>query len=107
MTVRRTSIEAYHDIIETGRHGKQVDQVLAFVRWAAGHGIPDVTRREISVGIRIEVAVIPDRVSALLRAERLVEGDKRKCSITGRLVNTVKLKPPEPVQGDLGLGGAS
>jgi DNA-binding IclR family transcriptional regulator len=100
MTVRQTSIESYYMNEESGLHGDQADRVLRFITWAQRNGWPNLSRREIATATGIETSAIPRAVLDLVKAELVVEDEKRPCTLTGRLVNTVRLAP---AQGELSL----
>lgn len=91
MTVATTSREAYHSIRAEGREAAQKEQILEVVKDTAatwGHGM---TRREISYQTGIEPGAVGGRVNALIAEGRLVDAEKRNCTVTGRLVKEVRL----------------
>lgn len=86
--VALTSIAAYHDIQADGTEARQIDRVLAHIE-----DCPGCTRKEIAVALRIDPGSVAPRVATLLTDEQIVEGEPRRCAISGRTVKTLWAKP--------------
>lgn len=89
MGVAETSRLAYYGVQADGTEKCQKEKIIAALK-NAGRGL---TRRELSVATGIEPGAIGGRVNALVAADKLVDGDKRECSVTGKWVKEVRLAP--------------
>ncbi|CAJ0705927.1 hypothetical protein [Ralstonia holmesii] len=84
--VTPTSIDAYHS---SGRRnvGKlQCDRIVEYVERAG-----TATIAEMAQALHMEKSSVSGRRNELIAAGRLVLGGRRKCTVTGRYVQCVKL----------------
>ncbi len=82
-----TSLSAYSELKETGKGSRQADLIISKL----SHG-RDYTLREIQQITGLEINVISGRVNDCKHAGLLVHTPKkRNCSVTGKLVQPVKL----------------
>jgi len=86
MSVRDTSIEAYHAHVESGAFSRQEKVLLK-----AFHYHIDYSRSELSEATGIKVSSVCGAVFALVQRGVLVEGPKRPCKITGVTIRPVAL----------------
>lgn len=93
--VREASIDAYRDMSDTGKLGKQAQTILGAMR--AGR---DYSLQELSRLTGIAINAISGRCNDMKKVGLLVEASGRKCSITGRTVHPVCLPS---AQGELVL----
>ena len=84
--MRKTSSQAYKELIESGRQHTQCEVIMAFLKNGGGF-----TLKELSRNLNIEINAISGRVNDLKKAGKLVEYSKRKCTITQRTVIPVGL----------------
>lgn len=85
--VQESSLEAYSDLKSSGKQLKQTELILSGLSPNR-----DYTLREIQRITKFEINVISGRVNDLKKSGDLVHaGAKRICSITGKLVQPVKL----------------
>jgi len=82
--VADTSAIAYRELVESGRHGTQVRQILDLL-----DGSDPMTLREIQKKTGMDINAVSGRVNDLKKQGLLFEWHKRKCSVTGRLVTPV------------------
>lgn len=82
--VRDTSIEAYHEHVDTGHFSRQQRQLLAAI-----HDQQDYSRLELSDATGIRLSSVCGAVHELVGRGVLVEGAKRPCKISGRTINPV------------------
>ncbi len=87
--VRESSLAAYHQGAQT--FGRQESIILAAIQPSR-----DYTRRELAAITGIETSTISARVNALIACGALNEiASARKCSISRKTVNTVRLPPAQ------------
>jgi hypothetical protein len=84
VTVRDSSIEAFHDHVESGKFSRQQRQILAAMQPGQFY-----SRLEISELSGIRLSSVCGAVNALVKRGVLVEGSKRPCVITGVNINPV------------------
>jgi hypothetical protein len=98
MNIANTSIEAYNEHKATGKVGAQANTILEKMR-------PNVnySRKELSKIIGIELSSICGRVNELLALGLLVEDAQRKCLITGRKINPVRIRNDDDNNSNLSL----
>jgi len=85
MTVRLTSRIAYKDITESGNANTQ-RRIICEIIWAEGEAM---SLREISKATGYDINAVSGRVNDLKKSNMLHEHNKRKCSITDRLITPV------------------
>ena len=93
--VADTSIDCYHAIQREGGLSRQQSVILAAVRRDRDYSLQEL----VSI-TGLQVNVISGRAFELKASGRLVPGETRRCSVTGRTVHPVRL-PQLPVQGGL------
>ena len=93
MSVATTSIDAYIEHRQTGKLGCQAMEIFEFMK---RHPNRDWSRSELSEAIDIRLSSVCGRVNEMLDAFVLEAGQKRKCQITGKTVNPVKLNKNVP-----------
>lgn len=91
MSVRETSIQALHTIQGNGRAVRATDKILQALK-ANPWGL---TRREIEARTGLRTNQVSGRVRELLNQKRAMEDGQRVCSITGSMVNVVRLAPAQ------------
>lgn len=91
--VADTSIDAYHQLIETGKESTQIKTIYEFV--CKFH---PCSRRQIHKATGIELGAVAGRCNALTKAGLLKEEKIGECQITGK-----KVKLLEPIQKQLRL----
>lgn len=84
--VRETSLNAYRDIESTGKVGAQAKSILGYIKPGRNYSL-----QEISKLTGYPINVVSGRCNDLKKAGELIEAPQRKCSITGRTVNPVRL----------------
>ena len=85
MSISTTSIEAFNDINSDGRSASQKNMILDTLDEI---GKP-LSAREVSNITGIEINAVSGRINDLKKDGLLVEAEKRKCSISHRLVTPV------------------
>ena len=85
MSISTTSIEAYNDINSDGTSATQKNMILDTLDEI---GKP-LSAREVSQITGIEINAVSGRINDLKKDGLLVEAEKRKCSITHRMVTPV------------------
>jgi predicted transcriptional regulator len=85
MNISTTSIEAYNDINSDGTSATQKNMILDTLDEI---GKP-LSAREVSNITGIEINAVSGRINDLKKDGLLVEAEKRKCSISHRLVTPV------------------
>jgi len=85
MNISTTSIEAYNDINSDGRSATQKNIILDTLDTIA----KPLSAREVSNITGIEINAVSGRINDLKKDGLLVEAEKRKCSISHRLVTPV------------------
>jgi|TARA_R110001599_G_C12026677_1_gene639593 AraC-like DNA-binding protein len=89
MTTTQTSRLAYKEINEEGTSRNQKDRILDMVnRDNTGNGM---SLREISAFTGIEINAVSGRVNDLKNERKLKTINKRKCSLSKRLISPVML----------------
>ena len=92
MTITTTSKLAYKQINEDGTSMNQKDVIMEAIESYCNMEYYDgkgVSLQEIRVLTGIEINAVSGRVNDLKRDERLKTTEKRKCSVTNRLVSPV------------------
>ncbi|MFV0916070.1 MarR family transcriptional regulator [Ralstonia nicotianae] len=84
--VQATSIDAYHSRSRRTIGQAQCDRIVEYVERAG-----TATIAEIAQALHIEKSSVSARRNELIAAGRLVLTDDRKCAVTGRYVQCVKL----------------
>jgi uncharacterized membrane protein len=84
--VTETSIDAYHSRSRRTIGQAQCDRIVEYVQRAG-----TATIAEIAQALHIEKSSVSARRNELIAARRLVLARDRKCSVTGRYVQCVKL----------------
>jgi len=81
--IRQTSLEAFKDlpVIHVNRQEKAI---LKFVNTRK-----DCTRREIAKALSMETSTVSARVNHMVKYGVLDEYKKRKCRVSGKMVNVV------------------
>lgn len=89
--VAQTSIAAHNDIHPVFAANQQ-EQVFNAIKaaWSSG-----ATISELAHMLGLEKSSVSARRNALLASGRIELGDERKCRITGRTVQTVRVKPQQ------------
>jgi predicted transcriptional regulator len=85
MNISTTSIEAYNDINSDGTSATQKNIILDTLDTIA----KPLSAREVSNITGIEINAVSGRINDLKKDGLLVEAEKRKCSISHRLVTPV------------------
>ncbi len=86
MTVADTSIEAYEEHKAEGKVGAQSNMILKKMRPNTNY-----SRRELSRLTGIDLSSICGRVNEMLSVGLLVEDAQRKCLITSKKINPVRI----------------
>jgi len=89
MTVATTSIEAFHEHKASGKLGHQAREIVEFL---ALHTDRDWSRAELSEALDLRLSSVCGRINELLHSHHIDAGPARRCQITGKKVNTVRLK---------------
>jgi len=93
MTTTQTSRLAYKQINEEGTSKNQKDRILEMIdRDNTGKGM---SLREISAFTGIEINAVSGRVNDLKKECKLKTVEKRKCSLSKRLISPVVLTTQE------------
>lgn len=87
MSVKETSWQAYQDILRGGVAKKQVEVVLQAINY---HPL-GITRAEIAKLYDLPINSVCGRVNQLLASEVIYVDGTRKCTITGRQVEKLKV----------------
>jgi predicted ArsR family transcriptional regulator len=74
----------YQEIVEDGTVGKQAQKILNLLLYSR-----PLSLREIKERTEIEINAVSGRVNDLKNMGKVVECEKRKCSISGRLITPV------------------
>tara|TARA_Y100000310_G_scaffold335432_1_gene417490 strand:- start:283 stop:579 length:297 start_codon:yes stop_codon:yes gene_type:complete len=85
---RTTSRLAYNELKHTGGHKNQKDTIVEILKQYPN----GLSLREICEKTGYEINAVSGRVNDLKKTFILVEIEKRKCSITNRLINAVGIK---------------
>ena len=85
MTIRLTSRIAYKDITESGNANTQ-RRIICEIIWERGEAM---SLREISKATGYDINAVSGRVNDLKKSNMLHKHNKRKCSITDRLITPV------------------
>lgn len=89
MTVASTSIENYREHKSSGKLGKQA---LALVKFLALHTERDWSRAELAQATGMQLSSICGRVNELIHSMHIEPAPQRKCFITNKTVNPVRLR---------------
>ncbi|MEE8043596.1 MAG: hypothetical protein V3T32_00505 [Thermodesulfobacteriota bacterium] len=84
--VAETSIEAYHDLINTGTLNNKQAELIAYMGTVGA-----VTRRQIAKALDWELGSVAGRVRELIDKKELEEIGTVKCPKTGKTVRLVCL----------------
>jgi len=85
--VATTSRLAYREHEDAGQVGKQASEILAFMLRRRA----DWSRSELAEELVMRLSSVCGRVNELMEAGKIVHAPMRKCRVTGRKVNPVKL----------------
>jgi predicted transcriptional regulator len=87
MSVAETSIIAYDEHKENGKVGKQSILLLAYMK-------PNVfySRRELAYATGIDLSAVCGRINELVKFGLVIEGAKRPCYMTKKLIQSVGKK---------------
>ena len=77
----------YQEIVKDGTVGKQAQKILNLLFKSN-----PLSLREIKDKTEIEINAVSGRVNDLKKTGNVVECDKRKCSISGRLITPVTIR---------------
>ena len=88
--VRLTSLNAYTEIKYQGVSVIQKAKILTAIK----HG-KDYSLQELCVLTGLAINAISGRVHELKKLEILMEGDTRKCTLTGRTIHPVQFSPTQ------------
>ena len=88
---RTTSRIAYNQINASGIASTQKERILNYIK-----GRKDSSLREIQRDVGMDINAVSGRVNDLKSEGELEERNKRKCSITNRLITPVAIKRKEP-----------
>ena len=89
--VRLTSKIAYREITENHTRTSQAEKIMNFVDTIiTGNTSTDVSLRVIQKVSNLDINAISGRVNELKKDGKLVECEKRKCKVTGRLITPVR-----------------
>jgi len=91
-----TSIDAYRSIERSGALTRQQTAIVAAI--ARGR---DYSLQELSAATGYPINVISGRVNELKASKHLEVAPQRRCSVTGRTINPVRLPAPAATQGAL------
>lgn len=89
MNVATTSIEAFREHKASGKLGAQAREIVEFL---ALHTDRDWSRAELSEALALRLSSVCGRVNELLHSQHVELGVTRACQITGKKVNTVRLR---------------
>ena len=89
--VAPTSIEVYHDIRYEGLFNRQQKIILELMDWSVNYSL-----QELCVLTRLPINVISGRVFELKEKNLIQHADKRKCRITRRTIQSVRLCRAQP-----------
>jgi len=89
MSVAATSIENYREHRSSGKLGKQAQ---ALVKFLALHTNRDWSRAELAQATGMQLSSVCGRVNELIHTMHLEPAPPRKCFITGKKVNPVRLR---------------
>lgn len=84
--VQQTSLDAYEDLIKSGKLGKQEATILSFM--AKGR---DYSVKELCELTGLEVNAVSGRVAGLKKKLMVEEGERRPCAVTGNSIKPVRL----------------
>ena len=88
--VTETSIDAYHSSTRRNVGKLQCDRIAEYVA-----SVGNATIAEIAKALGMEKSSVSARRNELIAAERLVLAGERKCSVTLRTVQCVKIPPSQ------------
>jgi soluble P-type ATPase len=94
--MRSSSVEAFHERIQTGKHQLDQDKVAEYLL----RGPARATRRQIATTLGMDTSTVSGIVNRLIKARvlhELPESEKAPCPITGNNVNwvthTARIRP--------------
>lgn len=87
MSVKQTSWQAYQDILRGGVAKTQAEQVLQAINY---HTL-GITRAEIAKFYELPINSVCGRVNQLLSSDVIYVDGTRKCTVTGRYVEKLKV----------------
>lgn len=82
--VKETSVSAFRELKDSGKHGTQVTQIMGILR-----GRKPMTLREIQQETGMDINAVSGRVNDMKRKGLVVGAQKRDCRVTGRKVTPV------------------
>lgn len=85
--VAETSVQAYHDHINSGGAEGQAERVVFALSCIKG----GATRKELAVFMGEDPGSVGGRANQLVKDKRLIEPTKRKCSVSGKEVKLLEL----------------
>ena len=85
--VRNTSTLAYNDLKITGKEQTHKEHILRVLK----DKNEPMSRRELSAITGIEVSGIAGRVNSLIKENKVVETEARKCLISNKTINPVRV----------------
>lgn len=88
--MKSASIDAFYAHRDSGSLGNQERTVLDFL---ARHPARDWTRSELAAASGIRLSSVCGRANTLVALERVVEGPRRACGVTGRSAHPLRLAP--------------
>lgn len=92
-TVRRSSREAYNELVRNGKESGQRARILHYLL----HRTIPVTRLQLSKDIGIPVNAISGRVNAMIKDGLITEADQFiKCPVSGKTVAGLLATYPVP-----------
>ncbi len=92
MSIKLTSIAAYRDLKDSGKEGTQVARIINIVAKRANMSLQEIMRQYRNRFENIELSSVSARVNKLKYDEILIcEVYPRKCTITGRTVNPIRI----------------
>ncbi len=84
--MRTTSIMAYNELKISGKELSHKEHILKVLK---DKNMP-MSRRELSAITGIEVSGVAGRVNSLIKENKIVETDSRKCLISKKTIKPVK-----------------
>ncbi len=84
--MRTTSIMAYDELKTSGKELSHKEHILKVLK---DKNMP-MSRRELSAITGIEISGVAGRVNSLIKENKVVEADSRKCLISKKTIKPVK-----------------
>lgn len=92
MSIKLTSIAAYRDLKDSGKEWTQAARIINIVAKRANMSLQEIMRQYRNRFGNIELSSVSARVNKLKYDEILIcELYPRKCSITGKTINPVRI----------------